>query len=61
MNMPPVGFPGSRSSLYPNLQYGLPGRTEAALGVSGAEPPGRSGQAIFYTLVQRSRINGDGA
>jgi len=50
MNMPPVGLPASRYSLYPDLQYGLDGRTEAALGVSGADRLGTGGQAIFYTL-----------
>jgi hypothetical protein len=50
MNMPPVGLPASRYTLYPNLQYGLTGRTQAAFGVSGAERLGRGGEAIFYSL-----------
>jgi hypothetical protein len=50
MNMPPVGFPASRYSLYPDLQYGLTGRDQVAIGVSGADRLGTRGQAIFYTL-----------
>ena len=50
MNMPPVGLPASRYSLYPDLQYGVAARTQAAIGVSGADRLGTGGQAIFYTL-----------
>jgi hypothetical protein len=50
MNMPPVGFPTSHYSLYPDLQYGVAGRTQAAVGVSGADRLGTGGEAIFYTL-----------
>jgi hypothetical protein len=50
MNMPPVGLPASRYTLYPDLQYGLTGRTQMAFGVSGAERLGRGGEAIFYNL-----------
>lgn len=59
MNMPPVGLPASRYSLYPDLQYGAAARTQVALGVAGADRPGRTGEALFYTLgVQRVLLPG---
>ena len=50
VNMTPVGFPANTYSLYPNLTYGLTARTEAMLGVTGAQRIGPGGEATFYTL-----------
>jgi hypothetical protein len=50
VNMTPVGFPASTYSLYPNLTYGLTPRTEATIGVTGAERLGPGGEATFYSL-----------
>jgi hypothetical protein len=50
INMPPIGVPASRYTVYPDIEFAPAPRTVLALGATTAKPLYRGGSPVCYTI-----------